>query len=240
MTEFAGLLEVSESQRSLDWEKDFLDQFATQKVIMESEETRLGPDHWPYLFVRSGQEATEPVWRILDWLSHRGVGLVVNAQKTVPDYVFTYGMIWNFKETGFFHSDPLGQDVDPDSLDLPDSKEAPKKASEKECIVVFQPGQQIISGPPNVKYIPLYVREVLQQFFVDQGIKKGPRWLMVSGDGKHYDLCFSVESLGNPPQKEHLGIAESLSWFFPSHFSIVLVSEKHFPKFYDLGDEATL
>lgn len=230
MKEFSDLLEVSESQRDLDWEKTFLDQFAKQRVIIESEEVHLGPDHWPYLFVRSGEEAKEPVGRVLDWLSHRGVGLVVNVQKEVPDYVFTYGMIWNFKETGSFQSDVLEKDIE--SLGK-SSGEDPRQHS----VAVFCPGQHIISGPPNIKYIPMYVREVLQQFFADQGVTQGPHWLMVSGDGRHYDLCFSIESLGDPPKKEHAGIAESLSWFFPNHFSIVLVSENDFPRFYDLNDE---
>ena len=216
MIEFADLLNLSESHRDVEWERAFLSQFARQNVIIESEDVRQGPDHWPYLFVQSGEKATESVWQVVDWLSHRGVGLAFNAQKALPDYVFTYGMIWNFKKTSSFQ------------LGVSDRKE------KQNSPLVFQPGQEIISGPPDTEYIPTYVREVLRQFFSDQGIKEGPRWLVVSGDRRHYDLCFSVESLGHPPKEEHMGIAESLSWFFPNHFSIVLVSEKHFPKFYDL------
>ncbi|HWU44373.1 MAG TPA: hypothetical protein VN132_13070, partial [Bdellovibrio sp.] len=61
-----------------------------------------------------------------------------------------------------------------------------------------------------------------------------PRILVMSTDRKHYDLAFSLESLGNPPQKEHAGIAEAIGWFLPPHYSIVLVSEKGLPEFVEL------
>ena len=181
-----------------------------------SEEPSPGPDNWPYLFTYSSNEAQEPVQDILNWLSDKGVGLVLNAQKDLPDYVFTYGMIWNYRETGRLRLS---------------TKEAPHMGA-----AVFRPGQEIVSGPPNIEYIPQYVREILKQFFVEQGIKEKVKWLVVSGDGKHYDLCFSLESLGNPKKEEHLGIIEAFSWFFPNHFSLVLVSEEHLPSFYDMSD----
>jgi hypothetical protein len=37
--------------------------------------------------------------------------------------------------------------------------------------------------------------------------------------------------LGNPPTKEHQGIAEAISWFLPPHYSIVLISETGLPPF---------
>jgi hypothetical protein len=58
-----------------------------------------------------------------------------------------------------------------------------------------------------------------------------PRILVMSTDRKHYDLAFSLESLGNPPTKEHQGIAEAITWFLPPHYSVVLVSEKDLPEF---------
>ena len=57
---------------------------------------------------------------------------------------------------------------------------------------------------------------------------------MISQDNIHFDLCFSLESLGNPPDNEHEGIAEALSWFLPTHYSIVLISEKSLPEFLPL------
>ena len=39
--EFDDLLIQSESRRDAQWEKDFLSQFATQNIVIESKETRL-------------------------------------------------------------------------------------------------------------------------------------------------------------------------------------------------------
>ena len=106
MITFSDLLTCHESQRDSEWENNFLSQFAQQKVAIESEDIQLGPDHWPYLFAQSegeaSQEATEPVLQVIDWLSDKGVGLAFNAQKPIPDYIFTYGMIWHFGEMGLF------------------------------------------------------------------------------------------------------------------------------------------
>ena len=67
-----------------------------------NEEPQNGPDGWPYLLVRTSAEAAEPFARVVEWLAGRGIGLVVNPHKMVPDYVFTYGMLWNYIETGRF------------------------------------------------------------------------------------------------------------------------------------------
>jgi hypothetical protein len=37
--------------------------------------------------------------------------------------------------------------------------------------------------------------------------------------------------LGNPPEREHEGIAEAIAWFLPNHYSVVLISEKGLPTF---------
>ena len=58
--------------------------------------------------------------------------------------------------------------------------------------------------------------------------------LVMSTDGENYDFCFSLESLGNPPEAEHSGIAEAISWFLPPHYSLLLIGEKDLPKFIDL------
>jgi len=89
------------------------------------------------------------------------------------------------------------------------------------------------AGPPSPQYLPQYVRNILKEFFRDQGVLM-PKILVMSADRKHYDLAISLESLGNPPEKEHQGIAEALSWFLPPHYSIVLVSEKGLPSFVEL------
>jgi len=201
-----------ESARDHEWEQAFFHALVDSRLALEAMEPKVGPDGWPYLFVTVGPKATEPASRILDWLAVRGIGLVVNGDKQIPDYVFPYGMIWNWKERGQFISNASGI---------------------KSGSVELKPGQEILAGPPSFEYLPRYVRQILFQFLKGQGVQQ-PKVLMISHDHKNYDLCFSLESLGSPPDHEHRGIAEALAWFLPQHYSLMLVSEKGLPSFIPL------
>lgn len=203
------LLKVPDDQRDSAWEDRFFHALVHGKLKVLSPDPQQGPDGWPYLLTETGAEATEPANKIVQWLAERGIGLVVNPQREYPDFVFNYGMLWNFKETGLFS--------------MP-AEEAPSGSVE------LQPGQSVLAGPPNPKYLPDYVRSILRDFFRDQGLL-AVKILVISQDGKHFDLAFSLESLGNPPEKEHQGIGEAISWFLPMHYSILLMSEKGLPGF---------
>lgn len=198
--------------RDRDWEQALFHALADGRVHIEKAEPSAGPDGWPYIFVRTDIGKPEPAQRLLDWLSSRGIGLVLNAHKGVPDYVFPYGMIWNWKETGQFVSQRDNVQVGQ---------------------VEFKEGEKVLAGSPTPEYLPDYVRKVLAQFLRQQGAQQ-PRILLISRDKKHYDLCFSIESLGSPPPHEHKGIAEALAWFLPQHYSLMLISEEGLPKFTNL------
>jgi hypothetical protein len=207
-----NLCRQPDSARDNDWERAFFEALTDSKVQVPQSEPQVGPDGWPYLYVETNPQATEPSVRILDWLSTRGIGLVVNGNKEVPDYIFPYGMIWNWKERGEFIS--TSQKINTGR-------------------VTFKAGEEIIAGGPTPEYLPVYVRQILNQFLKSQGVKE-PKILVLSKDKKHFDLCFSLESLGSPPDHEHRGIAEALAWFLPQHYSLMLISEKGLPEFVTL------
>jgi hypothetical protein len=207
-----SLVEIPDQKRDLQWEVDFFMSVSQANLKLIHEVPQQGPDGWPYLLTETAPDATESANKIMQWLATKGVGLVVNPRKEYPDYVFTYGMLWHFKETGLFYRN---------------ADEAPVGSVE------LVRGQGLHAGPPSPQYLPQYVRNVLKQFFLDQNVMR-PRILVMSQDRKNYDLAFSLESLGNPPTKEHQGLAEAISWFLPPHYSIVLVSEIGLPAFGDL------
>lgn len=211
------LLSQPEQNRGLDWEDRFLLELTESKLQVVSSDPITGPDGWPYLVTRLSAEGTEPAQKILQWLSLRGMGLLVfgpDLGKEEPEFLLTYGMIWNFRETGVFLSR--------NQNNLPSSG-----------AVQFSLSQLVHAGTPTEKYLPGYVRQILREFFLDQGILR-PKILLVSQDRKHYDLAISLDSLGNPPQNEHASIAEAISWFLPSHYSIILIAESGMPVFGDL------
>lgn len=215
MARFLNLVNLCsqpESLRDLEWERAFLQALIDGALELEEKEAQQGPDGWPYLYAKISNSATEPFLRILEWLSKRGIGLVINAHKDMPDYVFPFGMIWGYKEYGQFF----------EAFTPPDNGE-----------VVFDKGDKVVAGPPTEQYLPIYVREILREFFRSQGVAE-IKILVISKDNKHYDLIFSLDSLGNPPQAEHKGILEAISWFLPNHYSVVLAPEEGLPNFFNL------
>ncbi len=218
------LLKTAEQDRNFSWDEKFFKSFSEQQVRLLSQDPQQGPDGWPYIICETlspadGAEAAnyeiESTQKLFHWLEGKGIGLVVNPKREpYPDYVFSYGMIWNFRQTGFF--------IQPDL--------ANKAAENSE--IDYQ-NKKIFSGAPTEAYLPLNVRKVLKDFFRDQAVLN-PKVLMISTDEKNYDFCISLESIGNPPATEHTGVAEAISWFLPTHYSIVLVSEAGLPKFVDL------
>jgi len=223
-------LKTKDEDRDFHWDERFFKLFSECQVKVLSPDPQVGPDHWPYLmteiFVQQNplgattkdllsmeDNEIDSSQKILRWLSEKGIGLVVNPQRTpYPDYVFSYGMIWYFRETGFF--------MNPPDKNLDRSTE-------------IAANSKLYTGSPSAQYLPDYVRAIIRNFFRDQGVLQ-PKVLMISVDQKHYDLGFSSESLGNPPQHEHSQIAEAIAWFLPTHYSIAIVSEAGLPAFENL------
>lgn len=202
------LLKVPDATRDSRWEDEFLTRLSESSLTVLSPDPQTGPDQWPYLLV-STDAGDQPAQRVLAWLAERGIGMAVNPTKEYPDYIITYGMIWSFRETGRFI----------------DRRQVPQDGE-----VEYVGAELKMSGPPTETYLPLYVRKVMKQFWADQGVLQ-PRIQVLSMDGENFDFALSLESIGNPPAKEHSGIAEAVSWFLPPHYSVVLVSEKALPPF---------
>ncbi len=209
------MLQSEQQNRDVEWEWDFLRALSTARFRILNEEPVVGPDGWPYLLVAVDPEGSESPGALLSWLSERGIGLVLNAQKETPDYVLTYGMIWNFRERGEFLS---GREV---------------KVSSK---LEYTGGEIIHSGSPSTAYLPEYTRTVLREFFKQNGTPQMKVLVLNEPHEKRdqYSLCFSLEALGEPQAGEHKGILEALSWFLPAHYALALMSEKNLPQFHEL------
>ena len=200
------LLATALDDRDEAWEIQFFKLLPEVHFTFLSDSPIEGPDGMPYLAVEISEDG-EPASKVLDWLGEKGVGLAVNPKKETPDYVFSYGMIWNYLLNGEF---------------LTASESDSEKRGGQEFEVT--PGQEMMAGTPSEAYFPPHVRKVFKEFLGQQGVHQ-PRVVMLSQDSKNYDLCFSLESLGNPPQEEWQGVLEAFSWFFPLHYSFSIISE---------------
>jgi hypothetical protein len=212
-------LQVLEENRDRAWDETFFKLISESNLNILSQDPQQGPDGWPYLLSETVVDAPavetniDSAQKIFHWLATKGIGLVVNPRRApYPDYVFSYGMIWSFRETGYF---------------IKFHEIAPANQ------LVLNSNTNIKTGPPSEKYLPHYVRTVLKDFFRDQNVFD-PKTLMISTDGTNYDLCFSLESMGHPPENEHEGILEAISWFLPPHYTLAVISEKGLPEFQSL------
>jgi hypothetical protein len=207
------LLNTPIAERDEQWENKALQLIPNIFFNVLVEEPQKGPDGWPYLLVETTNDTTaEPAQKVISWLSDKGIGLVINPKKDIPDFVFTYGMLWQFYKTGHF---------------LVENKDAHSGQ------IKFEEGLKVHAGAPSEDFLPTYVRNILKTFFQSQNVKQLKVLVMGQPNG-HYDLCFSLESLGNPPPHEHRGVLEAISWFLPSHYSLMIVSEKGLPAFVEL------
>ncbi len=196
------LLKTKDEARNSQWEMSFLDTIQTTKLALLDETPQPGPDGKPYLLVAT-ENGTENSVQIFNWLKKRGIGMVVNPESHFPDYIFTYGMIWNFFERGLF--------------------------VEQQTPFQKTPKGDVVSGEPSEEFLPKYVRNFLKEFLLSSGVYS-PKITVLGKDIK-FDLVFSLESLGAPPKNEHRGILEALAWFLPNHYSLSIASEKTISSF---------
>ena len=199
--------------RDQNWETQFLNALPHAKVSLLFSVPQVAQDNWPYMFVKTDPHGTEPLAKLMDWAARRGIGIAVNPQKKEElDYLLSYGMVWSQVFRGSVARS---------------STTAPEGQFE------IAASTQLQAGSPSEDFLPAVVRGTLRTFLQEQGLLQ-PKILIMSTDQKHYDLCFSLDSLESPPESEHRGIAEALSWFLPPDYSIVLCHEKGLPTFHNL------
>jgi hypothetical protein len=224
--DFLRLLEVPQKDRDIQWEENFLKTFPQCQLTLIDPGPQVGPDHFPYMFVEIDENSAEPAMKLLQWIATKGVGLAVNPKKNYPDFVFTYGMIWNFFKSGAFLQHPAHHHVHGPNCNHDHSHDDSHDEKLKQ-------GSTIYVGVPTESYLPKDVRAILKEFLKQQGVM-APKITMISTDQVNFDLCFSIESFGSPDNTEHEGILQGLSWFLPAHYSLAFVSEKGLPPFEEI------
>lgn len=213
MNDLYELSTKPEGLRDHLWEQNFLQAFVSGNVSLLEDTPKAGPDGWPYMLLKTEKSSAEPTRSLIHWATENGVGLVLNPDKQLPDFIFSFGMLWSFRERGMFI--------------------APVDEEDTSNEVVFSEGEKVHAGEPSSEYLPDYARKIVRTFLKDQGLQD-PKFLCISRDQKNYDLFFSLESFGNPDKSEHQGILEALSWFFPNDYALVLAPEKGLPEFFSI------
>lgn len=211
--ELEVLLQLPESKRDDKWETDFLAGIVTSKVQVAEEQAKAGPDGWPYLLLKTGAQGDQPFLQVLEWAASRGIGLALNTHKMIPDYVFTYGMLWNYAMTRQFVT----------------TGSTPTAGT-----VTIAENEDMLVGAPTEQYLPMFVRKVLREFLQAQGMKSPRITVLSTKDYRVVDLLFSSESLNDLKPKDFKTMSEAISWFLPLHYNIIIGSEQNLGGFVDL------
>ena len=75
------LLATPVASRDIAWELGLLQELPKASVRVVEDTPVAGPDGWPYLMLETGGD--NPLPEIAKWLSSRGVGFVLNPEKTI-------------------------------------------------------------------------------------------------------------------------------------------------------------
>ncbi len=207
----AALFEVTEVARDEAWKNEFLANVGEASFTCGNPQIIQGPDGFPY-FQLETPTPNKPFQcyvvshMIPDFILERGIGIVINAHKRQPDWVFTYGSLVNFSiREAFYTSAP--------TLQLPEEE-------------VIQQQEKVWMGQPSEEFLPRPARLIIRQFLEQQGIHD-PKIALMSrnyGDEVLQELVINLT-----PQKTGRELFETLQshlkWFLPDHYSVVAMDE---------------
>lgn len=198
------ILKTPSSKRNSDWEESFLKAFPGSKIYLRSDEPFLGPDGFSYMDVTS--EPSGPLIKLddfLSWCAHAGVGLVLNLKSNkTPDYVFNYGMIWNYVLRAKFLNPGL---------------ESPEEIKENQTFFVHK----ILEG-----YLPQYVRENIKDFLALNKISDAKLTLISKGDNTPYELLWYFSNDIDLSEADQKTLLESIAWFLPLDYKVAMASNE--------------
>ena len=144
------LSEVDVSQRDPQWEDQFLKGLPSAQFKLLNDTPQTGPDGWPYLLVELDSGGDAKASDVLGWLVQKGVGLAINPQKSAPDYILSFGMIWNYINKNEFISN---------------------RTATHEKSLKLEAGEKIHAGEPSDDYLPPSLKNILRAFFKNNEIE---------------------------------------------------------------------
>lgn len=209
------LCETPIEKRDPEWAKEFLANLPQASFKTGDPQVITGPDGFPYFQLSFPEPGVEFQCFVVDnmvydFLLSNGMGFVINPQKEQPDWVFSYGDVFNYAlKKDFYNTDNTFF-----------SKEAPQDEKIAEDV-------QVMVGAPSEFILPVPVRAVIKSFLQFKGIKE-PKVLLMSKekDGVQVqDLVFNFTPKNFEKEEEFRATAQQLMWFLPRHYSVIFYDE---------------
>lgn len=209
MSELNQICSEPPSKRDADWERRLFESIQNSPLFLLEEEPFQGPDGFSYMNLSSKEGTEIQKEDFLNWSLHAGVGWVLNLKEAqAPDFVFNYGMVWNFLVRGTFVNEEKA---------LPPESASP--------VLVHE----IVSG-----YFPQEVRENMNNFLKANGIGEAEVTLISHGADTDYELLFYFPKDQGREEKDKKTLLEALSWFLPLNYNLAWAKARdpslHFQK----------
>jgi len=195
MSPLKELCELPISKRDLAWEKSLAKAFNDSDVFLVEDQPFQGPDGFSYMHISSERGERIDKEDFLSWCFESGLGLVLNLkEKKAPDYVFNYGMVWNYLLRGKFMNEVL---------------EA--RESEEDLYV-----HKISEG-----YLPKEVRRVVKDYLAMNKIDDAKISLVSGGDGTPYELMWCFPNTEITKEADKTTLLEAIAWFLPLDYRLI-------------------
>ncbi len=195
--------QVEHELRDEKWARKFYETIPDASFASQADQVLQGPDGFPY-FVLKFPEPMKPfesfsVRIVLEHCTNSGIGIVINPHKPRPDWVFTYGQLWSFREYGVFHEDNIEH--------------------------ATQSSGKVLTASPNEKLFPAYSRQILNAYLKHIGVAEPKCFLLMDGSSPHPSIVFNVFRERFATDEAHRDAMSRLTWFLPSRIGLISVPD---------------
>lgn len=208
------LLETSLPERTPQWIADFLENIDECNLQLAEPEVAAANDGYAYMNVKTVDPEINfkafVIRQSLKTILANGFGLVVNAHKEQPDWVFSHGDLLNLYLNDEFYTD--------ESIFSEHGKD-----------FVLPKDEKVLIGQPSEQILPKETRQHIREFLSYSGIRDAKVMLMVRNPEDEelvsQDLVFNITPKMFATQEAYIQVMNTLAWFLPRHYSIVGIDE---------------
>ncbi len=199
MQSLKTICEIPVSKRDVAWEEKLFNAIMDFPIFLAKDQPFQGPDGFSYMHISSKTGAQINKDNFLKWCFESGVGLVLNLEnKKTPDFVFNYGMVWNFLWRGVF--------INKVPADLKESNDTYI--------------HEISEG-----FLPKTVRKNIRIFLDTNKVNNAKLTLVSGGDKAPYEILWYFPELQKLEEKEQMALLKAISWFLPLDYRLAWADE---------------
>ena len=213
------LFTTPREQRDEAWIEDFFDVVPTAGLMALDPQLQRGPDGFPYVsfcLPRKNQEFDGfSVAHSIDYCLKNGCGIVIFKDPDsleMPEWIFTFGNLWAYKQYGNFIGDPdlaaSGDDSTTDTTDVTPPPEAEKDEA-----------REVTVEPPSTEHLPDYARSAISRFLREVTGLKTPKVAMITDPTSKpsHSLVFTDLLPERFEKEEHfVQLMTAIRWFLPA------------------------